>query len=144
MFARAARRTVSVPDDLAGRLAAMSAQRVVEGLTLARRAGQALSGFVKCREWIVAGRAGLVIQGDGGSADELARLKSGARDLPVITMAADVLARAFGREHAVYAVVASGTLARRLMDEHERYSGLTDGSVPGVRAAGPGLEQAGT
>ncbi|WP_369345700.1 hypothetical protein [Asaia prunellae] len=67
LFSRAARQPVTVPEDIAQVLVSGIEARLVQGLGLARRAGQALCGFVKCREWIVGGKAGLVIQGSGGS-----------------------------------------------------------------------------
>ncbi|GBR28049.1 RNA-binding protein [Kozakia baliensis] len=143
VFAKAARRSVQLPDDLVLILVEALKRRVADSLGLARRAGQAICGFVKCREWIAAGKAGLVVQGAGGSPDELRRLLSGARELPVATLSSEMLATAFGREHAVYAVLAPGALALRLMAEHERFLGLTEGSVPGPRAVRSGREQAG-
>lgn len=143
LFSRAARQPVKVPEDIAQAVVSGLEARLVQGLGLARRAGQALCGFVKCREWIAAGKAGIVIQGSGGSPDELRRLISGNGNLPVLTLPARVLATAFGREHAVYAVVARGALAQRLMAEHERFSGLTDGLVPEPRDERLGREQAG-
>ncbi|WP_255318263.1 RNA-binding protein [Neoasaia chiangmaiensis] len=142
-FAKAARQVVNVPDGLGKLVHDALERRLVESLTLARRAGQALCGFTKCREWIVSGKVGAVVQGAGGSQDELVRLLSGARSLPVATMSVEALAKAFGREHAVYAVVARGALARRLMIEHERFLGLAERPVSGSREARGGWEQAG-
>ena len=143
MFSKAARQAVQVPDDLDAVIRAGLEQRVIESVTLARRAGQALCGFTKCREWIVARKVGAVIQSFGASPDELARLLSGARELPVATIPAGMLAKAFGREHAVYGVVARGALARRLLIEHERFLGLAEGPVPGAPDMRAGVEQAG-
>lgn len=143
LFSRAARQPVKVPEDIAQVLVSGIEARLVQGLGLARRAGQALCGFVKCREWIAGGKAGLVIQGSGGSPDELRRLISGNSNLPVRTLPAQMLATAFGREHAVYVVIAPGALAQRLMAEHERFLGLTDGLVPEPRNERLRREQAG-
>lgn len=143
LFSRAARQPVKVPEDIAQILVSGIEARLVQGLGLARRAGQALCGFVKCREWVAAGKVGLVIQGSGGSPDELRRLISGNSKLPVLTLPAQMLATAFGREHAVYVAIARGALAQRLMAEHERFLGLTDGLVPEPRDERLAREQAG-
>ncbi|NVN42727.1 RNA-binding protein [Asaia siamensis] len=143
VFSRAARQPVKVPEDIAQVLVSGIEARLVQGLGLARRAGQALCGFVKCREWIAGGKAGLVIQGSGGSPDELRRLISGNNKLPMLTLPAQMLATAFGREHAVYVVIAPGALAQRLMAEHERFLGLTDGLVPEPLTERLAREQAG-
>ena len=125
-FARAAKGSVTIPADLSTMIQAGLARRVTELLGLARRAGQAVSGFQKAREWLVAGRAGLVVQAADGSPDERDRFLSGARNVPVSTpMTAAALGAAFGRDHVVHAVVARGRLAELLVIETERLAGVT-------------------
>ena len=68
-FAKAARRRVTVPDDLADRVEGLLARRMVEGLGLARRAGAAVAGFEKVRTRLKDGRAGLLLQALDGAAD---------------------------------------------------------------------------
>ena len=68
-FARAARGPVTVPPDLPAMLEAALVRRIGELLGLARRAGQAVAGFEKAREWLRSGRAGLVVQAADGSAE---------------------------------------------------------------------------
>jgi len=77
-FARAARGQVTVPGDLLSVLQVGLLRRITELLGLARRAGQAVAGFQKGREWLSAGRAGLVVQASDGSAAECQRFLSGA------------------------------------------------------------------
>ena len=129
-FARAAKAQVTVPDGLADLVQAALAQRLLDSVSLARRAGQAVCGFQKSREWLTSGRAGVVIRSDSASPDEFSRLVSGRRDLPVATVPDRVLASAFGRDRAVYAVVAPGALAQRLIAEHERFSGVAGRPLP--------------
>src|SRR5690606_33258024 len=62
LFARAARRPVTVPEDLADRVEAGLARRCIELLGLARRAGQAVAGFEKVRSEIEKGRVGLLVE----------------------------------------------------------------------------------
>ena len=78
LFARAARGPVTMPPDLPAVLEAALVRRITERLGLARRAGQALAGFEKAREWVRSGRARLVIQASDGSEAERARFLSGA------------------------------------------------------------------
>lgn len=125
-------------------------RRIADLLGLARRAGQAVSGYAKVREWITAGKAGLIVQASDGSREERARLLSGARNLPVVSnMAGTRLGAAFGRDHVVHAAVMAGALADRIIAENGRYAGLV-----GLASASPalpvrrddppdGLEQAG-
>ncbi len=153
-FARAARGPVTVPPDLAAMLQDGLLRRIADLLGLARRAGQAVSGYGKTREWIVARRAGLIVQASDGSVAERARLLSGARDLPVVScMTGTRLGAAFGRDHVVHGAVMAGALADRLIAENGRYAGLAglaSASEAPVRRGTPedrpadGLEQAGT
>jgi len=78
-FARAARGPVTVPADLLALLQAGLAGRVGDFVGFARRAGEAVAGFTKAREWLVSGRAVLVLEASDGSVDERARLLSGIR-----------------------------------------------------------------
>ena len=125
-FARAARGQVIVPADLAVMVRAGLVRRITDHLGLARRAGQAVAGFEKAREWIVAGRAGLVVQASDGSEDERRRVLSGAAGLPVAwPLDGAALGSVFGRERAVHVAVASGRLATLVLIEIERLAGVS-------------------
>jgi predicted RNA-binding protein YlxR (DUF448 family) len=125
-FARAARGPVIVPADLSAVLQAALARRVVDHLGLCRRAGQAVAGFAKAREWVQAGRAGLVLQASDGSEDERRRMLSGAVNVAVAwPLDAATLGAVFGRDQSVHVAVASGRLAETLMNEIERLSGVS-------------------
>lgn len=124
-FARAARGPVAVPADLVEMVQSGLARRITELLGLTRRAGQAVCGFQKAREWLLAGRAGLVIQAADGSQDERMRFLSGMRDVPVaMPLSGLALGAIFGRDHVVHVVVAQGRLAEALNIETHRLSGI--------------------
>jgi predicted RNA-binding protein YlxR (DUF448 family) len=125
-FARAARGPVTVPADLPDLLRVGLTRRVGEMLGLARRAGQTVAGFAKAREWLVQGRVAGVIQAADGSADERARLLSGARDIWVAwPLPAAALGAVFGRDHVVHVAVSPGHLAGMLRNEIERLAGIS-------------------
>jgi predicted RNA-binding protein YlxR (DUF448 family) len=124
-FARAARGPVSVPADLNSVLQAQLARRFSDHLGLARRAGQAVAGFAKAREWVQAGSAGLVVQANDGSAEERQRLISGSDVAVAWPLDAVALGAVFGRDHVVHAAVARGRLAEMLLDEVLRLSGIS-------------------
>jgi predicted RNA-binding protein YlxR (DUF448 family) len=125
-FARAARGPVTVPPDLAFGLQVALARRIGDTLGLARRAGQAVAGFAKGREWLAAGRAAVVVQASDGSPDERARFLGGnAGKLPALTpLDGATLGAIFGRDHVVHVAVAPGRLAERLTIEAARLAGL--------------------
>lgn len=124
-FARAARAQVIVPPDLTEVVRAGLQRRVTELLGLTRRAGQAICGFEKARERLLAGRVGLVVQASDGSPDERARFLSGARDVRVAApLPAEALGAVFGRDHVVHVAIAHGRLAEALDIETNRLSGI--------------------
>jgi hypothetical protein len=125
-FARAARGPVTVPPDLPAVLEAALIRRIGELLGLARRAGQAVAGFDKAREFMRTGRARLVLQASDGSAGERARFLSGVGDSVVVLapVSAVVLGRVFGRDHVVHVAIAVGRLGERLAVEAGRLNGL--------------------
>lgn len=169
--AKIARGSVTLTADLSDLIEAMLVRRVVELLGLARRAGQAVCGFQKAREWVTTNRAGLVLQASDGSVDERARFLSGVmtRDLHVTDdldltghgdagpenkmpngvvpvgspLTAASLGAVFGRDHVVHVVIAPGRLAEALTNEIARLSGVTRRAEPGRKDAKAGPKAAG-
>lgn len=135
-FARAARGPVTVPQDLPVVLEAALVRRIGDLVGLTRRAGQAVAGFEKAREWLRSGRARLILQASDGSEAEHARFLSGnAGKVAVIApLPAAALGRMFGRDRVVHVAIAPGRLAERLQIEADRLAGLR-----GQRLGGPGL-----
>jgi len=124
VFARAAKANIIVPADLAVQVASALRRRVAELIGLARRGGQAIAGFEKAREWLAAGKAGLVVQARDGSVEERARF-TGGRDIPVVAVLDGAeLGRIFGREQTVHAVIAAGSLATKIQNEVFRLAGV--------------------
>ena len=122
-FMRAARGPVTLPSDLRARIEDGLRARIRDLLGLARRAGQAVSGWQAAREWLQAGRAGLLVQAADGSPAE--RTRFGGRTLPAVQpLLAAELGVVFGRDHAVHVVVAPGRLAEAIRIEAERLAGF--------------------
>jgi hypothetical protein len=140
-FARAARGPVTVPQDLPVLLEAALVRRIGELLGLTRRAGQAIAGFEKAREWLRSGRARLVLEASDGSEAERARFLSGSvgKVAVVAPLPATVLGRMFGRDHVVHVAIAPGRLAERLHLEADRLAGLRGQGLtgPGGNDHGP-------
>lgn len=144
-FAKAARGEAHVPPDLRARIEDGLRGRVRDLVGFARRAGQAVSGWQAAREWLLAGRAGLLVQAADGSAAEKARLV-GHRQIPVVApLTAAELGALFGRDRAVHVAIAPGRLAERIAAEAARLAGVapaaaTQGAAPprdGRGDAGP-------
>lgn len=125
LFAKAARRKVTVDGSLSRTVEALLARRCTELLGLARRAGQAVAGFEKVRAEVAAGRAAILVAAADGAAtgkDKLRRLSSGVSTVACLTVAE--LSLAMGRENVVHAALAPGGLAQRFLKEAARLEGL--------------------
>ncbi|NAZ37737.1 RNA-binding protein [Rubellimicrobium sp. CFH 75288] len=133
-FARAARAPVTVPEGLADEVERLLAARVVELVSLGRKAGVAICGFEKVRDALAAhgegrgrgawARVRVLLQAADGSERGKAKLwtPEGARWFGCLRAAE--LGQAFGREAVIHAAVASGALAERVVEEAAKLRGL--------------------
>lgn len=147
LFARAARRAVTIVPGLADRIEALLAGRLVETLGLARRAGLAVAGFEKVCETVRSGKAGLLLAALDGAETGRRKIRALGRDLPVaVVLTAAELARAFGRERAVHAAVGHGPLGDRVMIDAQKLAGFRAGASVDLgrqsAAAGPARQDA--
>lgn len=129
-FQRACRKPVQVPDDLAGVLQAGLKKRLVDGIGLARRAGQAVAGFEKVKAKIDVADVGVLFQASDGADDGFRKLGSAARNLGdqgrlVTVLTASDLGVAFDRDRTVHLGVTRGKLADRLVRDGMRLKGVT-------------------
>jgi len=124
-FARAFRRPVEVSADLCDQVERLLRRRAIELVGLANRAGQAVFGFEKCRQWLAAGRGAVLLGASDGSLPERARLRGfgGGQTVSDLLTAAE-LGRAVGRPEVVHGVIAAGRLAERLTTEAARLGGI--------------------
>ncbi len=123
-FARAAKAQVRVAPELPAQVAALLLARLADRLGMARRAGQAVSGFQKVREAMDKNRAALLVEATDGSPAERARLLGG-RDIPVVSVLdSAALGQIFGRDASVHVAIAPGRLADDIKADAERLAGL--------------------
>ena len=124
LFARAARAQVAVPSDLPDLAEAALAKRVVELLSLSRKAGQAVAGFEKVRGWLDEGRAAVLLQASDGSARGKTKLRPPPDGAFIGCLTAGELGLSFGRVRAIHAALSAGRLAARIVEDARRLSGL--------------------
>ncbi|MEV8467988.1 RNA-binding protein [Fluviibacterium sp. DFM31] len=124
-FARAARQSVSVPQDLVEQVEAGLTQRVVGTLSLARKAGLAVAGYEKTKAFLVSGQAIALLQASDGSPRGKAKLRppEGSNGLIEVLTAAE-LGLAFGRESVIHGALAAGGLTTRVVEEAARLQGM--------------------
>ena len=123
-FARAARAPVTVPPDLAATVEDGLVQRLVHLIALARKAGAAVAGFEKVKDWLAQGRARVLLQASDGSERGKGKLwtPEGGRYFAVLT--AGELGVAFGRERVIHGALAAGGLSARVVEEAAKLAGL--------------------
>ncbi len=125
LFARAARAPVKVPEGLVDLVEAALARRVVETISMARKAGLAVAGMEKVKDWLVKGDAVVLLQAYDGSARERTRLRPPEGEGSLITcLSAGELGLSFGRDRAIHGALAAGGLTERVVDEAARLAGL--------------------
>ncbi len=147
-FARAAKSPVTIPDNLADEVERQLVLRLVELISLARKAGMALAGFEKVKEALAKAGDGLgigawrrvrvLMQASDGSERGKSKLwtPEGARYYSVLT--AQELGAAFGRQTVIHAVLASGALADRVVEEAAKLRGLRElTEMDGASQSGP-------
>jgi predicted RNA-binding protein YlxR (DUF448 family) len=125
-FARSARQPVTVPDDLLAQVEAGLLRRVLDTLSLARKAGIAVAGFEKVKDWLDKGEAKVLLQAADGSGRGKDKLwtPTGGRFFGCLT--ASELGLAFGRERVIHAALAAGGLTTRLVEDAARLSGVRE------------------
>lgn len=131
LFARGARRPVAVPDDLVAQVEAALLRRVIDRLALARKAGRAIAGYEKVKDWLDKDRAAILLQASDGSERGKSKLhRPGGRGSHFEILTQGELGLAFGRGYVIHAALAAGRLADAFRDDAVRLSGVRadDGS----------------
>jgi predicted RNA-binding protein YlxR (DUF448 family) len=125
-FSRSAKAPVTVPDDLVAQVEAGLLRRVLDGVSMARKAGLAVAGFEKVKDWLAKGEAKVLLQASDGSGRGKDKLwtPSGGRFFGCLT--ASELGLAFGRERVIHAALAAGGLTARIVEDAARLSGVRE------------------
>ena len=124
-FQRGLGAAVKADGDIAGRVEALLAARVLDMLGLARRAGAVGVGFEAVRALAGKGAAAIVFAARDGAPASLAKLAGMAGPLPVVSLFdALELGQALGCERVVQVAVKRGGAAKRLAVEAARLAGF--------------------
>lgn len=124
-FARAARQAVTVPEGLIDLVVELLRGRVLELLSLARKSGQAVAGYEKCRDLALKDEMAVLVQAYDGSERGKTKLRPPAGPESHITcLSARELGFAFARDHVIHAALRAGGLAQAVVEEAARLAGL--------------------
>ncbi|PIE07793.1 MAG: hypothetical protein CSA74_05475 [Rhodobacterales bacterium] len=132
LFARAARQPVTVPEGLLDRIEAQLAERVVQLISLARKAGQAVAGYEKVKDWLAKEEARVLIQAIDGSERGKSKLRTPCGGCFIGCLTGSELGLAFGRENVIHIALAGSGLTSRVVEEAAKLSGIrntTDGGT---------------
>ena len=124
LFARAAKQPVTVPPDLVDLVEAGLARRLTDLIALSRKAGEAVAGFEKVKDWLATKQVKVLLQATDGSERGKSKLwtPTGARYFSVLT--ARELGLAFGRQSVIHGALAAGGLAPRVVEGAAKLQGL--------------------
>ena len=124
LFARAARKPVTVPDDLLDRVEAGLARRLSDLIALSRKGGYAVAGFEKVKNALANDDVKVLLQATDGSERGKSKLwtPQGARYFSVLT--ARELGLAFGRQSVIHGALAAGGLSTRVVEGAQKLQGL--------------------
>ncbi|MEM1073636.1 MAG: RNA-binding protein [Pseudomonadota bacterium] len=124
MFARAAKQKVTVSETLVEDIEVQLARRVVDLISLQRKAGRAVAGYEKVKSWLQIEEAQVLIQASDGSARGKSKLSTPHFGSFIGWLRADELGLAFGRQTVIHGALASGGLTQRVVEEAERLKGV--------------------
>ncbi|WP_170342420.1 RNA-binding protein [Ruegeria arenilitoris] len=126
LFARGFKAQVTVPQNLVDEVERQLSRRVIELISLARKSGDAVAGYEKVKSWLDREEAWVLIQAVDGSGRGKSKLSTPHFGKFIGWLTADELGAAFGRQTVIHAALASGGLAKRVVEEAQRLRGLRD------------------
>lgn len=133
LFSRAFRAPAEPPEGLGEMIERLLVDRLVNAIALARKAGQAVTGFEKVRARLGAGPAGALITARGAAEDGRTKLARLGGETPRIdVLDPPELGLAFGREFAIHAALDVGRLAGRALREAQRLDAFRSGAAAGA------------
>ncbi|MFG6517190.1 RNA-binding protein [Sulfitobacter sp. 1A13496] len=123
-FSRSAKQLVTLPDGLVDEVEQQLARRVVELISLQRKAGKAVAGYEKVKGWLQTEEAEVLIQAVDGSGRGKSKLSTPHYGHYIGWLTADELGLAFGRQTVIHGALASGGLTQRVVEEAGRLKGV--------------------
>ena len=125
LFSRAARQKVTIPDGMVDEIEQQLAKRMIEGVSMARKAGRAVAGFEKVKDWLGKDDARILLQASDGSERGKSKLYApGGKGSFFDVLTASELGLSFGRERVIHAALGFGGLTERIREDAIRLSGV--------------------
>lgn len=127
LFARGAKQSVTVPETLVDDVEALLAKRLIDGISMARKAGKAVAGYEKVKDWLGRDEVRILFQATDGSERGKSKLHPpGGRGSFFEVLTASELGLSFGRERVIHAALGFGGLTERIREDAIRLSGVRE------------------
>jgi predicted RNA-binding protein YlxR (DUF448 family) len=124
LFSRSAKQLLKTPENLVDDVEKQLARRVVDLISMQRKAGKAVAGYEKVKSWLQTEEALVLIQAADGSGRGKSKLSTPHYGHYIGCLTADELGLAFGRQTVIHGALASGGLTLRVVEEAHRLNGV--------------------
>jgi uncharacterized protein len=123
LFSRAFKQPVAAPDHLEAMIFKQLHQRVVNALSLVRKARMAVSGFEKVADALKSQDVICLIHADDAGVDGIAKLKPHHEEVVVIHgLAREVLSQVMGKQNAVHLALFESPVVHFFLKEARRFA----------------------
>lgn len=134
LFAKSAKQSVQVAENLSELVEAGLAKRCLDLLGLGRKGGSVLTGFAKVEASLRSGKAKILLGASDGAEDGRRKLNRLAGTLPRVELfCSDELSKALGRENVIHASMVRSGLTDKFLVEVSKLAGFRNQDDPGER-----------
>ena len=127
LFSSILRKPVKIDPNLDQNVQRFVLNKLINLISLARKANQAVAGFEKTKSQLELGKAKLLIQAFDGSAREKSRLRPPNGENSLINcLNMQELGLAFSKENVIHATILNGGLSKGISQEALRLAGLRE------------------
>jgi len=125
LFARAAKAPAKADPELADQVEGILARRVVDMLSMGRKAGRAVAGLEKVKTWLIAEKAVVLLQAsDGSERGKTALRPPDGPETLIDCLTSSELGMAFGRDTVIHAAMTKDGITNRVLYDAARLKGL--------------------
>ena len=125
LFARAAKAPVKADAGLADQVEGILARRVVDMLSMGRKAGRAIAGLEKVKTWLIDEKAVVLLQAsDGSERGKTALRPPDGPETLIDCLTSSELGMAFGRDTVIHAAMTKDGITNRVLYDAARLAGL--------------------
>lgn len=125
LFARVAKAPAKAAPDLFDQVEAILARRVVDMVSMGRKAGRAVAGLEKVKGWLMDDKAAVLLQAsDGSERGKTALRPPDGPETLIDCLTSSELGMAFGRDTVIHAAMTKDGITNRVLYDASRLAGL--------------------